>query len=54
MGFDQPLLPNKLSGRARVSDRRVLNGTFYMLRMGSSWGLYAERREWHLTASGSI
>ncbi len=32
-----PLLPNKPRGVARVDDRRVLNGIFYVLRTGSPW-----------------
>ena len=32
-----PLLPNKSRGVARVDDRRVLNGIFYILRTGSPW-----------------
>ena len=31
------LLPNKPRGVARVSDRRMLNGIFYVLRTGSPW-----------------
>ena len=30
-----PLLPNKPRGVARVDDRRVVNGIFYVLRTGS-------------------
>ena len=33
----EPLLPNKARGVARVDDRRVLNGIFYILRTGSPW-----------------
>lgn len=33
----EPLLPNKPRGVARVDDRRVLNGIFYILRTGSPW-----------------
>jgi len=33
----KPLLPNKPRGVARVNDRRVLNGIFYVLRTGSPW-----------------
>ena len=33
----QPLLPNKPRGVARVDDRRVLNGIFWVLRTGSPW-----------------
>ena len=32
-----PLLPNKPRGVARVDDRRVINGIFYVLRTGSPW-----------------
>jgi transposase len=38
-----PLLPNKPRGVARVSDRRVLNGIFYILRTGSPWRDLPER-----------
>lgn len=30
-------LPNKPRGVARVDDRRVVNGIFYILRTGSPW-----------------
>lgn len=33
----EPLLPSKPRGVARVDDRRVLNGIFYVLRTGSPW-----------------
>ncbi len=33
----EPLLPHKPRGVARVDDRRVLNGIFYVLRTGSPW-----------------
>ncbi len=33
----QPLLPNKPRGVARVDDRRVLNGIFWVLRSGAPW-----------------
>ena len=33
----EPLLPNKPRGVARVDDRRVINGIFYVLRTGSPW-----------------
>ena len=39
----QPLLPNKPRGVARVDDRRVLNGIFWVLRTGSSWRDLPER-----------
>lgn len=33
----RPQLPNKSRGVARVDDRRVLNGIFWVLRTGSPW-----------------
>ena len=39
----QPLLPNKPRGVARVDDRRVLNGIFFILRSGSPWADVPER-----------
>jgi transposase len=33
----QPLLPNKPRGVARVDDRRVLNGIFWIVRSGAPW-----------------
>ena len=33
----RPMLPNKPRGVPRVSDRRVLNGIFWMLRSGAPW-----------------
>jgi transposase len=38
-----PLLPNKPRGVARVDDRRILNGIFYVLRTGSPWRDLPER-----------
>ena len=38
-----PLLPNKPPGVARVDDRRVVNGIFYVLRTGSPWRDLPER-----------
>ena len=38
-----PLLPNKQRGVARVDDRRVLNGIFWVLRSGSPWRDLRER-----------
>ncbi len=38
-----PLLPNKPRGVARVDDRRVVNGIFYILRTGSPWRDLPER-----------
>ena len=42
-GLIQPLLPNKPRGLARVDDRRVLNGIFWVLRTGSPWRDLPER-----------
>jgi transposase len=39
----KPLLPNKPRGVARVDDRRVPNGIFYVLRTGSPWRDLPER-----------
>jgi transposase len=39
----EPLLPNKPRGVARVDDRRVINGIFYVLRTGSPWRDLPER-----------
>ena len=39
----EPLLPHKPRGVARVDDRRVLNGIFYVLRTGSPWRDLPER-----------
>ncbi len=33
----EPLLPKKVHGKARVDDRRVLNGTFWRLWTGAPW-----------------
>ena len=33
----KPLLPDKPRGVARVNDRRVLNGIFWVLRTGAPW-----------------
>jgi Putative transposase of IS4/5 family (DUF4096) len=33
----RPMLPNKPRGVARVNDRRVLNGIFWVLRSGAPW-----------------
>jgi transposase len=38
-----PLLPTKSRGVARVDDRRVLNGMFWVLRSGSPWRDLPER-----------
>jgi transposase len=38
-----PLLPNNSRGVARVDDRRVINGIFYVLRTGSPWRDLPER-----------
>ena len=45
----KPLLPNKPRGVARVDDRRVLNGIFYVLRTGSPWRDLPERYGPHTT-----
>jgi len=37
MGIHQSVLPNKTRGKKRVDDRRVINGTFYVLRTGIPW-----------------
>lgn len=39
----RPLLPDKPRGVARVDDRRVLNGIFWVLRTGSPWRDLPER-----------
>lgn len=39
----RPLLPNKPRGVARVDDRRVLNGIFWVLRSGAPWADLPER-----------
>ncbi len=39
----EPLLPNKPRGVPRVDDRRVLNGTFWVLRSGAPWRDLPER-----------
>jgi transposase len=33
----KPFVPNKPRGVPRVNDRRVLNGTFWVLRSGAPW-----------------
>jgi transposase len=38
-----PFFPNKPRGKARVDDRRVLNGIFWRLRTGSPWADIPER-----------
>ncbi len=45
-----PLLPNKPRGVARVDDRRVINGIFYVLRTGSPWRDLPERYGPYTTA----
>src|SRR6204780_1155369 len=42
-GLIEPLLPDKPRGVARVDDRRVINGIFYVLRTGSPWRDLPER-----------
>jgi transposase len=39
----EPLLPPGGRGPARVDDRRVVNGIFYVLRTGSPWRDLPER-----------
>jgi len=39
----EPLLPKSGLGPARVDDRRVVNGIFYVLRTGSPWRDLPER-----------
>src|SRR6478609_2838913 len=39
----EPLLPKKPRGVARVDDRRVLNGIFWVLRSGAPWRDLPER-----------
>ena len=39
----EPLLPDKPRRVARVDDRRVINGIFYVLRTGSPWRDLPER-----------
>jgi transposase len=48
-GIIRPLLPNKPRGVARVDDRRVLNGIFFILRTGSPWRDLPERYGPHTT-----
>ena len=36
-GAIRVMLPNKPRGVARVDDRRVLNGIFWVLRSGAPW-----------------
>jgi len=33
----KPMLPNKPRGVARIIDRRVPNGSFWVLRSGAPW-----------------
>ena len=35
--FIKCVLPNKVRGKKRVDDRRVINGIFYVLRTGIPW-----------------
>lgn len=46
----EPLLPNKPRGVARVDDRRVLNGIFWVLRAGAPWRDLPERYGPYTTA----
>lgn len=36
----RPMLPNKPRGVARVDDRRVLNGIFWVLRSGAPCAIF--------------
>ena len=45
----EPLLPPLGRGKARVDDRRVVNGIFYVLRTGSPWRDLPERYGPHTT-----
>ena len=45
-----PQLPKKPRGVARVDDRRVVNGIFYILRTGSPWRDLPERYGPYTTA----
>jgi len=45
----EPHLPNKVRGKKRVDDRRVLNGIFWVLRSGSPWADAPERYGPHTT-----
>jgi len=36
-GFIKVVLPNKVRGKKRVDDRRVINAIFYVLRTGIPW-----------------
>ena len=42
-------LPKRVRGPARVDDRRVLNGIFYILRTGAPWRDLPERYGPHTT-----
>lgn len=42
-GIIQPMLPGGVRGKARVDDRKVLNGIFYVLRTGCPWRDLPER-----------
>ena len=39
----EPMLPKDVRGKARVDDRRVMNGIFYVLRTGCPWRDMPER-----------
>src|SRR5258707_10476086 len=39
----KPLLPNQSRGVARVNDRKVINGIFFVLRTGTPWRDLPER-----------
>lgn len=48
----EPLLPNIPRGVARVDDRQVINGIFYVLRTGSQWRDLPSRYGPYTTAYG--
>ncbi|MBL8571720.1 MAG: transposase [Phreatobacter sp.] len=50
----EPLLPNKPRGVARVDDQRVINGIFYVLRMGSPWHNLPDRDGSHTTVYNRV
>ena len=45
----EPGMPKRVRGPARVDDRRVLNGIFYILRTGAPWRDLPERYGPHTT-----
>jgi transposase len=49
-GIIQPFLPTDVRGKARVDDRRIMNGIFYVLRTGCPWRDLPERYGPYTTA----